>query len=92
MFKSIFGTVAATLAILPAVAHAGEAHEFSHEGVNYAYTAEQKDGVTVIKGRTSAGEPFRLAVKGNRVTGTFDDHYVSFTKADVARLTARSAD
>lgn len=91
MFKFVLATAAAALTIVPAVAQAGEAREFSHEGVNYAYTTEQKGKVTVINGTTSAGEPFRLYVKGERVTGTYNDHYVSFTKAEAAKLNLASA-
>lgn len=75
----------ATLALTPAVAVASESAEFTHEGTNYAYTAEQKGDATVIKGRSSAGEPFHLVVKGNRVTGTYNNQSVSFTKADAKR-------
>ena len=84
MFKTIIATAAAFL-VLPAVAHAGEARQFSHEGVDYSYSTTQKGNSTVIDGRTSLGVPFHLFVRGERVTGTYDSHYVSFTKADVAR-------
>lgn len=86
MFKTILAIAATTLTIAPAVAQASEARQFSHEGVNYAYTTEQKGDVTVINGRTSSGEPFRLFVKGERVTGSFNNHSVSFTKAEAARI------
>ncbi|KHK90064.1 hypothetical protein [Novosphingobium malaysiense] len=84
MFKTILAAGAATLVAVPAVAQANDAREFSHEGVNYTYTTAQKGDVTVIDGRTSAGIPFRLYVKGERVTGTYNNRSVKFTKADVA--------
>ena len=83
MLKTVF-TVAALLAA-PAVAQANEAREFSHEGVNYAYTTEQKGKATVISGNSSSGVPFRLVVKGDRVSGTYNSRYVSFTKAEAAK-------
>ena len=79
MIKTI---LIATLALTPAVAAASESAEFTHEGTNYAYTTEKRGDVTVITGRSSSGEPFRLTVKGNRVTGTYDSRSVSFTTAD----------
>lgn len=83
MLKTIFAATA--LLALPAVAQADEARQFSHEGVNYSYTAQQKGQSTVISGNTSAGVPFRLVLKGDRVSGTFNDHYVSFTTAEAAK-------
>lgn len=85
MFKTVLAAAAATLAIAPAVAHASEARQFSHEGVNYTYTTSQKGEVTVIDGRASTGEPFRLYVKGQHVTGTFNNQSVSFTRAEAAQ-------
>ncbi|EIZ78237.1 hypothetical protein WSK_3212 [Novosphingobium sp. Rr 2-17] len=83
MLKTIFAATA--LLAVPAVAQANEAREFSHEGVNYSYTAEQKGKATVISGNTSAGVPFRLVLKGQRVSGTYNDRYVSFTTAEAAK-------
>lgn len=84
MFKTIF--TAAALVALPVAAHAGDSRGFQHEGVNYTYTTAQKGDVTVIDGATSAGVPFRLYVKGQRVTGTYNSRYVSFTTAEAAKL------
>lgn len=84
MFKTIF-TAAALLAV-PAVAQANETREFSHEGTNYAYTTEQKGEATVISGNTSNGVPFRLVVKGSRVSGTYNYRPVSFTTAEAAKV------
>jgi hypothetical protein len=86
MFKTVFATAALSLLAVPAVAQANDAREFSHEGVNYAYTTQQKGKVTVIDGNTSAGVPFRLYVKGDRVSGTYNSRYVSFTTAEAAKL------
>jgi hypothetical protein len=83
MFKTVFVAAAATLAMAPAVAQASDARQFSHEGVNYTYTSSQKGDVTLITGHSSAGEPFRLYVKGERVTGTYNNRSVNFTTTDV---------
>lgn len=84
MFKTIIAATAVSLAAVPAVAHASDAREFSHEGVDYTYTTAQKGSVTVINGHTTAGIPFRLFVKGERVTGTYNNRPVSFTTADAS--------
>ncbi|WP_285021220.1 hypothetical protein [Novosphingobium sp. fls2-241-R2A-195] len=86
MFKTVLASAAVALLAIPAVAQADDSREFSHEGVNYNYTTAQKGKVTVIDGATSAGIPFRLYVKGGRVTGTYNSRYVSFTTAEAAKL------
>ncbi|AIT80969.1 hypothetical protein [Novosphingobium pentaromativorans] len=88
MFKTVF-TAAAVLVAVPAAAHAEDARNFSHEGVDYAYTTEQKGDVTVIKGTASGGVPFRLYVSGNRVTGTYNDRSVAFKVADAEKTLAQ---
>jgi hypothetical protein len=86
MFKTILASMTVTLAAIPAIAYADDAREFSHEGVNYAYTTAQKGNVTVIDGTSSTGAPFRLYVKGGRVTGTYNSRAVSFTTAEAAKV------
>lgn len=85
MFKTVLTAAVATLALAPALANASELRQFSQDGVSYTYTAEQKGEVTVIAGRASTGQPFRLLVKGQRVTGTFNDHSVAFTRAEAGQ-------
>ncbi|MBH0114290.1 hypothetical protein I5E68_15195 [Novosphingobium sp. YJ-S2-02] len=85
MFKTVFATATLVLAAAPAVAQADDARNFSHEGVDYAYTSEKKGNVTVIEGKASGNVPFRLYVKGDHISGTFNNRYVSFSKADVVR-------
>lgn len=85
MFKTVFATVAMSLALAPVAAQADATRNFSHEGVDYAYKTEQKGDVTVIEGKASGQVPFRLYVKGNRISGTYNNRYVSFTKTDVAK-------
>ncbi|WP_067733753.1 hypothetical protein [Novosphingobium naphthalenivorans] len=88
MFKTIIAATAVSLLAVPAVAQASEAHQFSHEGVDYTYTTAQKGKVTVINGHTTAGVPFRLFVKGERVTGTYNSRPVSFTTAEASNALA----
>ncbi|GAM05397.1 MULTISPECIES: hypothetical protein [Novosphingobium] len=83
MFKSIFTAAAVAAVALPAAAQASEARNFSHEGVDYAYTSQQKGKITVIEGKAEGRVPFRLYVKGDRVTGMYNNRYVSFTKDEV---------
>ncbi|HKT84841.1 MAG TPA: hypothetical protein VJQ77_02010 [Novosphingobium sp.] len=78
MFKTVF-TAAAALVALPIAAHAEDARNFSHEGVDYVYTTEQKGESTVIRGKANGGVPFRLIVSGDRVTGTYNFHKVNFS-------------
>lgn len=78
MFKTVF-TAAIALAALPAAAYAEDARSFSHEGVDYVYTAQQKGKATVIEGTATGGVPFRLVVSGNRVTGTYNFNNVNFS-------------
>lgn len=81
MFKTVLTAAAATLAFAPAMAQADETYQFSHEGVAYTYTTEHKGDVIVVSGRSSINQPFRLVVKGERVTGTFNSQPVRFTHA-----------
>lgn len=91
MFKTVLTAAVATLAVAPAMAQAGEVRQFSQDGVNYVYTTEHKGEVTVINGRTSAGAPFRLYVKAQHVTGTFNNHPVNFTHAETDHAGALAA-
>ncbi|KQM21406.1 hypothetical protein [Novosphingobium sp. Leaf2] len=86
MFKTILATAAVTFAVVPALAQADEARQFSHEGTTYAYSAEQKGKTTVISGNSSQGAPFRLYVTDGQVRGTYNGQRVSFTTAEAAKL------
>lgn len=90
MFKTIFAATAIAAVAVPAVAQANDARNFSHEGVDYAYTSEKKGNVTVIEGKAEGHVPFRLYVKGDRVTGMYNNRYVSFTKDEVLHDAALS--
>jgi hypothetical protein len=86
MFKTAFTAAAALLALpaatLPVAAQAEDARNFSHEGIDYAYTAEKKGNITVIKGTASDNVPFHLIVSGNRVSGTYNYQNVNFKVSD----------
>lgn len=89
MFKTAFAATA--LMALPVAAHAEDARNFSHEGVDYAYTTKQKGKATVIEGTATGGVPFRLVVSGSRVAGTYNNKAVQFrlSEADQALTKAR---
>lgn len=76
-------TAATLTAALAAPVHAAESQTFVRDGVTYTYTAESAGEATVLKGKAD-GTPFRLVVKGSRVTGRFNNNPISFTTADVA--------
>ncbi len=82
MFKTVLVAGAAFAAVATTAAHAEDARSFSHDGVHYNYTTEQKGKVTVIEGTASGHVPFRLYVSGNRVTGTYNSRNVNFRLAD----------
>lgn len=88
MFKTVL--TAAALVTLPVAAHAEDARNFSHEGIDYAYTTEQKGKVTVIEGTASGGVPFRLYVAGNRVSGTYDNRSVNFKVSDAQQALTKA--
>ncbi|GFE76163.1 MULTISPECIES: hypothetical protein [Novosphingobium] len=91
MMKTVFAVGAAFAALATTAAHADDAREFSHDGVHYNYTTEQKGKVTVIEGTASGQVPFRLYVAGNRVTGTYNSRNVNFRLADAKGALAQAA-
>ncbi|WP_293876641.1 MULTISPECIES: hypothetical protein [unclassified Sphingomonas] len=79
---AILATVAATLTSTIGMAREGE-RSFQHEGQTYVYTTSVANDRQVISGRRyPSGAPFRLVVRGNRVTGTAGGVPVSFRTAD----------
>jgi hypothetical protein len=56
---------------------------FSHDGRTYSYTVDDLDGRRVIEGRTLPGnKPFRLVVRGSRVSGSVGGSPVAFRVSD----------
>ncbi|WP_260926893.1 hypothetical protein [Novosphingobium sp. 9] len=52
---------------------------FVRNGVEYTYTVEAEGEGQVLRGSANHGaEPFRLFVRDDVVTGTFDNHPVRF--------------
>lgn len=81
MFKTVLTAAVAILATVPAMAQADPVVQFSHDGVNYTYTAKKQGEATIINGHASTGAPFRLIVRGERVSGTYNNRSVNFTRA-----------
>lgn len=87
--KTIFLPVLGFAALVPAIAHAGEAkaQRFEHDGRVYAYTVEENGDYRVISGvEESTGKPFKLRVGEHRVRGTVGSQQVSFSLRDVKPL------
>lgn len=76
--------------LLPAAAQA-EDTTFERDGVTYSYTTSVENGRTVITGKTNGAVPFRLVVRGERVTGQYNGSPVEFSLRDVKREAAAAA-
>lgn len=74
----------AAAASLPAVAHA-EDKVIERDGVRYEYNVKTEKGRTVITGTADRLTPFRLIVRGDRVTGEYNGKQVAFTVQDAKR-------
>lgn len=75
--------IAAGALLLPAAAQA-ETRAFERDGVNYSYVETAENGRTVLVGKAD-NVPFRLIVRGERVTGRYNSKPVSFTLNQVVR-------
>ena len=64
---------------------------FERDGVTYSYTTSVENGRTVITGKTNGAVPFRLVVRGERVTGQYNGSPVEFSLRDVKREAAAAA-
>jgi hypothetical protein len=68
-----------------------EATSFARDGVNYTYTVTNVDANTrILEGTASPGNPFRLVVSGNRVSGTANGIPVSFNVKEAKTATAKN--
>jgi hypothetical protein len=67
-------------ALLPVAAQAKET--FSRNGVDYAYEVSQVKDRKIITG-TADRVPFRLVVRGRRVSGEYGSSPVSFSLSEV---------
>lgn len=72
--------IAATIAAVPAIAHAGESgvRTFTRDGVKYEYTSTVEGKQEILRG-TADGVPFRFVVRGDYVSGYNGDYPVAFT-------------
>ena len=89
MIKSSLLTATLLLTAVPTVALAAgdDAGKFTHKGVDYSYTTEDKGGDKVVRGTAYAGKvPFELHIHKKTVTGTFNDKPVEFELADVQKM------
>jgi hypothetical protein len=75
-------TLAAGALLLPALAHA-EDYTSERDGVTYAYDVKTENDRTVITGTADRLTPFRLVVRGQRVTGEYNGKPVAFSLRDV---------
>lgn len=75
---------AAGFAALPAAAHAEE-KTFVDDGYTYTYTETVQGDRTVLAGMVNGRTPFRLVVKGGRVSGEFNRKPTAFSLRDVER-------
>jgi hypothetical protein len=68
--------------LLPAAARAEE-KTMVRDGVTYVYTVKTEKNRTVIVGTADHMTPFRLVVRGNRVTGEYNHKQTEFSMRDV---------
>lgn len=79
---AILATIAAALTSTIGMAREGE-RTFEHDGQTYVYTTTVANDRQIITGRRfPSGAPFRLVVRGDRVTGTAGGVPVSFRTAE----------
>lgn len=68
--------------MLPAIAHA-EDYTIERDGVTYDYSVKTEKDRTVIAGTADRLTPFRLVVRGQRVTGEYNGKQVAFSLSQV---------
>ncbi|MCU6453771.1 hypothetical protein LPN01_06745 [Sphingomonas sp. A2-49] len=79
---AILATIAAALTSTIGMAREGQ-RTFEHDGQTYVYTTTVANDRQIITGRRfPSGAPFRLVVRGDRVTGTAGGVPVSFRTAE----------
>ena len=74
--------LATSALLLPAAAHAEE-QTIERDGVTYVYTVKTDKNRTVITGTADSITPFRLVVRGQRVTGEYNHNQTDFSLRDV---------
>ncbi len=74
------------LAALATFSQPALAETFTRDGSTYTYTVEHRGKTMLISGQVEdTREPFRFRVTGERVTGSVNGRWVSFSTRDVVR-------
>ena len=76
---SMFALAASAIA-LPALA---QAETLERDGITYEYTVKTEKNRTVITGTADRQTPFRLVVRGDRVSGEYNGKQVAFSTRDM---------
>lgn len=86
MRKTIAILAAVTAALTSTIGMAAEGRRtFTQNGETYVYTSHDEQGRQVITGRQyPSGTPFRLVVRGDRVSGVAGGYPVSFRTQQAA--------
>lgn len=72
--------LATSAMLLPALA---QAETVQRDGVTYDYTVKTEKNRTIITGTADRQTPFRLVVRGQRVSGVYNGKQVAFLTRDV---------
>jgi hypothetical protein len=82
--------LATSAMLLPALA---QAETLERDGVTYEYTVKTEKNRTVIVGTADRQTPFRLILRGQRISGEYNGKQVAFSlrevKADAAEVAVR---
>ncbi|MBV1690834.1 hypothetical protein KRR38_24935 [Novosphingobium sp. G106] len=84
---SIFALAASAIA-LPALA---QAETIERDGVTYEYSVKTEKNRTVITGKADRQTPFRLVVRGQRVSGEYNGKQVAFSLSEARANAAEVA-
>lgn len=72
--------LAASAIVLPALA---QAETLERDGVKYEYTVRTVKDRTIIEGTADRQTPFRLVLRGERVSGEYNGKQVAFSTRDI---------
>ena len=74
--------------LLPALA---QAETLERDGVTYDYTVKTEKNRTVIVGTADRQTPFRLVLRGQRISGEYNGKQVAFSMSEVKANAAEVA-
>jgi hypothetical protein len=80
--------LATSALLLPALA---QAETLERDGVTYEYTVKTENNRTVIEGTADRLTPFRLVVRGQRVSGQYNGKQIAFSMREVKANAAEVA-